>query len=59
MSDVKDYSALKDDNSHYAVPSMYGKICKEQYNQQPKYCEPGMPKAGKMMGAKSNPQKGA
>lgn len=58
MSDVKDYTDKPADNSHYCVPSMYGKICREQYNEQPKYCDPGMPKDGKMMGAKANSQKG-
>lgn len=56
-NDVKDFSYEKGDNSHYAVPSMYGKMCREQYNEQPKYCEPGKAD-GNMKAAKSNEQKG-
>lgn len=54
---VKDFSYEKTDNSHYAVPSMYGKMCREQYNMQPKYCEPGAAD-GEMKGAKRNEQAG-
>jgi hypothetical protein len=55
---VKDYTEDKGENSHYnGVPSMYGRLCKEQNNMQPKYCEPGMP-GTEMMGEKSNEQAG-
>lgn len=55
--DSGDFNSAKADNSHYSVPSMYGKIVREQYNEQPKYCEPGKAD-GVMKGAHSNPQKG-
>lgn len=58
MKKDSDYSSEKADNSHYSVPSMYGKMVREQYNMQPKYCEPGK-SDGKMSGSRSNPQKGA
>lgn len=54
----KDYDSAKADNTHYSVPSMYGKMVREQYNQLPKYCEPGK-ESGKMQGEKSNKQAGA
>lgn len=38
---MKDFDYDKKDNSHYTVPSMYGKLVREQYNAEPKYCEPG------------------
>lgn len=41
MDDYKDYSAESYDNSHYCMPSMHGKMVKEQYDMQPKYAEPG------------------
>lgn len=59
MRDYEDFSTEKADNSHFAVPSFYGKICREQYNEQPKYCDPGMPDpSGEMKGARRNEQKG-
>jgi len=48
---MKDYKQSSPQNSHYSAPSMYGKLVREQYNQQPKYCEPG--NAGKMSSSKS------
>ena len=57
MSDYGDFDREKKDNFHYSVPSMYGKIVREQYNEQPKYCEPGNAD-GEMRGEHSNPQKG-
>jgi hypothetical protein len=60
MADKKmdsDFSYNRADNSHYSVPSMYGKMVREQYNKQPRYCEPG-DADGMMRGAHSNPQKG-
>lgn len=54
---MMDYSSEKDDNSHYCVPSMYGKLCKEQYNEQPMYSWPGEA-GGSMQGAKRNEQTG-
>lgn len=55
---VKNYTSDKDNNTHYTgVPSMYGKLCKEQYDQQPKYCEPG-PAGGGLQGSHSNTQAG-
>lgn len=56
-NDVKDYSTESMDNSHYSVPSMYGKMCREQYNLQPRYCEPGKAD-GEMRGEKRNEQAG-
>jgi len=53
----KDFDDAKADNSHYSVPSMYGKLVREQYNQQPKYCEPGQAGGG-MKGPHSNKQTG-
>lgn len=53
----KDYSYQRPDNSHYSVPSMYGKLVREQYNMQPKYCEPGKAD-GEMRADKRNVQKG-
>lgn len=53
----RDFSYNKMDNSHYSEPSMYGKMVREQYNKQPRYCEPG-DADGMMRGAHSNPQKG-
>lgn len=58
MRDDKDYSTAKADNSHYSVPSMYGKMVREQYNMQPQYCEPGKAD-GQMKGEHRNTQKGA
>jgi len=55
---MKDYSDKKADNSHYSVPSMYGKMCREQYNARKDCCDPGKAD-GKMKAAKSNTQKGA
>lgn len=57
MSDYGDFDREKKDNFHYSVPSMYGKLVREQYNEQPKYCEPGNAGGG-MKGEHSNPQKG-
>jgi len=37
--DYKSFDSAKPDNSHYSQPSMYGKLVREQYNMQPKYCE--------------------
>lgn len=56
-NEVKDYSSDSMSNSHYSVPSMYGKLCREQYNMQPKYCEPGKAGGG-MEGEKRNEQAG-
>lgn len=58
MKDYKDYGkfdSAKPDNSHYSEPSMYGKLVREQYNMQPKYCERPM-KGG--MPASSSKQPG-
>lgn len=52
-----DFNYEKPENSHYSVPSMYGKIVREQYNEQPKYCEPGEAGGG-MRGEHRNEQKG-
>lgn len=56
MSDDRDFSYDKMDNSHYSVPSFYGKIVREEFNKQPKYCEPGH--TTDMQGARRNTQKG-
>jgi hypothetical protein len=52
-----DFNYEKADNSHYTVPSMYGKMVREQYNKQPSYCEPGQAD-GNMKGEHSNKQTG-
>lgn len=57
MGDYSDFSYSKADNSHYSVPSEYGKRVREQYNMQPKYCEPGSAD-GQMKGEHSNKQSG-
>jgi hypothetical protein len=58
MSEVKDYSENKGENSHYnGVPSMYGRLVSEQNRMQPKYSEPGKAGAG-MEGEHRNTQKG-
>lgn len=46
------YDYNKMDNSHYSMPSMYGKMCREQYQKQPRYAEPG-PATGKMVASTS------
>lgn len=53
----KNFDYEKMDNSHYTVPSMYGKMVREQYNEQPKYAEPG-DACGSMKGDHSNKQAG-
>jgi len=58
MAKDSNFDYNKMDNSHYTVPSMYGKMVREQYNQIPKYCEPSKAD-GKMQGEKSNKQAGA
>jgi hypothetical protein len=58
-TDVCDYSEGKLDNTHYnGVPSMYGKLCKKQQDQQPDYCWPGDVGDGGMHGEHRNEQKG-
>ena len=58
MQQVEDYTEDAIDNSHYrGVPSMYGKLCKQQYDEQPKYCEPGEV-GGEMQGEHRNVQAG-
>jgi hypothetical protein len=57
MKDYSDFSYEKADNSHYCVPSMYGKEVREQYNKLPKYCEPGAAD-GEMRGEHRNEQAG-
>jgi hypothetical protein len=60
MAKDRDYGRFDDakaDNSHYSMPSFYGKIVREQYNEQPKYCWPGEIGAD-MKGSKSNEQVG-
>lgn len=53
--DRDDFNYEKADNSHYSVPSMYGKIVRDQYNKQPKYCEPSN-SSGEMVGEHANKQ---
>ena len=53
----KNYDYDKMDNTAYTVPSMYGKMVREQYNAQPTYCEPGKAD-GAMKGEHSNKQAG-
>lgn len=56
--EVRDYTEHKDDNSHYnGVGSFYGRLCKSQYDMQPKYCMPG-PADGEMEGEHRNTQMG-
>lgn len=58
MDKVYDWSEEPLDNTHFCgVPSMYGRLCKQQYDMQPKYCEPG-PVGGEMEGEHRNVQKG-
>mgnify|MGYP003653253937 CR=1 FL=1 len=57
MKDRDDFNYEKMDNTHYSVPSMYGKMVREQYNKQPKYCEPG-PVGGGVKGSHRNEQAG-
>lgn len=33
---MKDYNYEKADNSHYSVPSWYGKVVREEYNMRSK-----------------------
>lgn len=47
----------KPENSHYCMPSMYGKLVREQYLAQPNYCDPG-PVGGDMKGDRRNEQSG-
>ena len=55
---VHDYSEDRGDNNHYnGVPSMYGKLVREQHKMQPKYCEPGEAGGG-MHGEHRNTQEG-
>lgn len=57
MKDYKfDYN--KSDNSHFSMPSMYGKIVRQQYNAQPKLPGSSHCADGQMKGAKRNTQKG-
>lgn len=60
MSDMpKDYTKEKKDRTHYAVGSFQERICKEQYNKQPKYCYPGdASESGEMHGEHRNTQTG-
>ena len=53
----KNYDSAKADNSHYSVPSMYGKMVREQYNMRSKCCDPGKAD-GNMKAAHSDKQKG-
>ena len=56
MKEMNRFDFEKSDNSHYTMPSAYGKSVREQYNQQPKYCELG--KAPGKMDKKANKQPG-
>lgn len=49
-----DYNDMSE--THYTVPSWYGKVVREQYDAQPKYCEPGP--VGKPTADKRNQQAG-
>ena len=60
MKDLKEKKAISQhvQETHYSQPSMYGKMCKEQYAKQPKYCETGTAD-GNMKAEHSNKQAGA
>lgn len=55
--EAKDYTEQKENTHYNGVPSMYGKLVKEQCKMQPKYCEPGEAGGG-MRGEHSNKQVG-